>query len=107
MRPFKERGRRALHLVFPAYSDILQSDLLASWVQDLPTPPSTKADNNNNKIEGINNQKLMLFKRGNAISGAPINNGTIQLPNPPIMAGITKKKIIRKAWAVMITLYNW
>lgn len=33
--------------------------------------------------------------------------GTNQLPNPPIIVGITKKKIIIKAWAVTITLYNW
>lgn len=49
----------------------------------------------------------MLFIRGKAISGAPIINGTNQLPNPPIMMGITIKKIITKAWAVTITLYVW
>jgi len=42
--------------------------------------------------------------RGKAISGAPIINGTNQLPNPPIMIGMTIKKIITKAWAVTITL---
>jgi hypothetical protein len=42
--------------------------------------------------EGGNNQKLILFILGNAISGAPIIKGTNQLPNPPIKAGITKKK---------------
>lgn len=46
----------------------------------------------------------MLFIRGNAMSGAPIIRGTNQLPNPPIMMGITMKKIITKAWAVTITL---
>lgn len=39
----------------------------------------------------------MLFIRGNAMSGAPIIRGTSQLPNPPIMMGITMKKIITKA----------
>ena len=34
---------------------------------------------------------------GNAMSGAPIRIGTNQLPNPPIIAGITIKKIIKKA----------
>jgi len=30
------------------------------------------------------------------MSGAPINNGTIQLPNPPIIIGITiKKKLLQ------------
>jgi hypothetical protein len=46
----------------------------------------------------------MLFNLGNAISGAPINTGTNQFPNPPIKTGITKKKIITKAWAVTTTL---
>jgi hypothetical protein len=46
----------------------------------------------------------MLFIRGNAISGAPIINGTNQLPNPPIRIGITMKKIVTKAWAVTMTL---
>jgi len=40
------------------------------------------------------------------MSGAPNNNGINQLPKPPIKAGITIKKIITKAWAVTITLYN-
>ena len=39
----------------------------------------------------------MLFIRGNAMSGAPISNGTNQFPNPPIIIGITIKKIITKA----------
>lgn len=46
----------------------------------------------------------MLFSRGNAISGAPSIRGTSQFPNPPIIIGITRKKIIRKAWAVTIVL---
>ena len=49
----------------------------------------------------------MLFIRGKAISGAPIINGTNQLPNPPISVGITMKKIISIAWPVTITLYKW
>lgn len=46
----------------------------------------------------------MLFKRGKAISGAPNIKGTSQLPNPPIIIGMTMKKIITKAWAVTMTL---
>lgn len=56
------------------------------------------------KIEGGNNQKLILFIRGYAISGAPNIRGTKKLPNPPIMKGITIKKIIIKAWPVTIEL---
>jgi hypothetical protein len=59
---------------------------------------------NNNIKEGGNNQKLKLFNRGKAISGAPNIKGTIQLPNPPIIAGITIKKIIINACAVTLTL---
>jgi hypothetical protein len=36
----------------------------------------------------------MLFSLGNAISGPPTNRGSKKLPNPPIIAGITMKKII-------------
>ncbi len=54
--------------------------------------------------EGGSSQKLILFIRGNAMSGAPIIKGTSQLPNPPIITGMTIKKIITKACAVTITL---
>lgn len=46
----------------------------------------------------------MLFIRGNAISGAPIIRGISQFPNPPIIIGMTMKKIITNAWAVTSTL---
>jgi hypothetical protein len=59
---------------------------------------------NNNVKEGGSNQKLILFIRGKAISGAPNIKGTSQFPNPPIIIGITIKKIITKACAVTITL---
>lgn len=54
--------------------------------------------------EGGSNQNLMLFIRGKAISGAPSIIGVNQFPNPPIIVGITMKKIITKAWAVTIEL---
>lgn len=46
----------------------------------------------------------MLFIRGNAMSGAPSIRGSSQFPKPPIMIGITIKKIITKACAVTMTL---
>lgn len=49
----------------------------------------------------------MLFIRGKAMSGAPIIRGISQLPNPPIMIGITIKKIMMNAWAVTRTLKIW
>lgn len=39
-------------------------------------------------------QKLILFNRGKAISGAPIIIGTNQFPKPPINIGIT----IKNSW---------
>ena len=73
-------------------------------VQPVPTPDSTKDEDTSNISDGGNNQKLILFNRGNAISQAPIKIGTNQLPKPPIAVGITKKNIIRKACAVSKTL---
>jgi len=73
-------------------------------VHPVPAPVSTNADNNNNVNDGGINQKLILFIRGNAISGAPIKIGTKKLPKPPIKIGITIKNIIKNACAVITTL---
>lgn len=73
-------------------------------VHPVPTPTSTRAELSRSNSDGGSNQKLMLFSRGNAMSGAPIMMGTNQFPNPPMRAGITMKKIMRKAWAVISTL---
>jgi len=74
-------------------------------VHPVPAPDSTKLDNNNKIKAGGNNQKLKLFNLGNAISGAPNIKGTNQLPKQPINKGITIKKIIINACAVITTLY--
>ena len=42
--------------------------------------------------------------RGKAMSGAPIMIGTNQLPKPPIIAGMTMKKIMIRPCAVVKTL---
>ena len=76
-------------------------------VQPVPAPASTVDEASSSRKEGGRSQKLMLFIRGNAMSGAPIIRGTSQFPNPPIMIGITIKKIITNAWAVTTTLYTW
>ena len=57
-------------------------------VQPVPAPAPIKLDDINNNSDGGNNQKLKLFNLGKAISGAPNIKGTIQLPKPPIIAGI-------------------
>jgi hypothetical protein len=66
-------------------------------VQPVPTPDSTIVEVINNKIDGGNNQKLILFNLGKAISCTPIIVGINQLPKAPINIGITIKKIIIKA----------
>jgi hypothetical protein len=62
------------------------------------------ADDSRRNSDGGRSQNLMLFRRGNAISGAPSINGRSQLPNPPMNTGITRKKIIKNACAVTIVL---
>ncbi len=49
----------------------------------------------------------MLFIRGKAMSGAPIISGTIQLPKPPIIAGMTMKNTMIRPWAVTSTFQWW
>jgi hypothetical protein len=66
-------------------------------VHPVPAPLSTNPPVIKRVSDGGNNQNLILFMRGNAMSGAPIINGTSQFPNPPIIIGITIKKIIIKA----------
>jgi hypothetical protein len=73
-------------------------------VQPVPAPFSTAAEDSRSMSEGGNSQNLILLSRGKAISGAPSIRGNSQLPNPPINTGITKKKIIKNAWAVTIVL---
>lgn len=73
-------------------------------VHPVPAPASTMDDAKRSKNDGGSSQKLILFIRGKAISGAPIISGTSQFPKPPIIIGITIKKIITNAWAVTITL---
>lgn len=76
-------------------------------VHPVPAPTEEKEEINNKASAGGNNQKLILFIRGKAISGAEVIIGTNQFPNPPIIIGITIKKIMIKAWEVTMTLYSW
>jgi len=66
-------------------------------VHPVPAPLSTPAEATSRRNEGGTSQKLILFIRGKAISGAPIINGISHFPKPPIIIGITIKKIITKA----------
>ena len=55
-------------------------------------------------MEGVVKILCCLFG-GNAISGAPNINGTNQFSNPPIIIGITMKKTVTKAWAVIMCTF--
>ena len=65
--------------------------------------PSKNRDRIRRKKPATVSQNEMLFMRGNAMSGAPIISGTNQLPNPPIIAGMTMKKTMISPWAVIRT----
>ncbi len=78
-------------------------------VQPPPTPVAPGALGMNSEMTrsvraGGSSQNEMLFIRGKAMSGAPIMIGTNQLPKPPIIAGMTMKKIMIRPWAVVKTL---
>jgi len=73
-------------------------------VQPVPAPLPASAEIINKYMDTGINQKLILLSRGNAISGAPSKRGTNQFPYEPSKIGITAKKIMIKAWAVIITL---
>ena len=70
----------------------------------MPAPFSTVAEKISRIKEGGRSQNLILLSRGKAMSGAASIRGTNQFPKPPIITGITRKKIIKKAWAVTIVL---
>ena len=81
-----------LWAVFPARGGYIAHPVPASFLIMALIKRRVKA--------GIRSQNLILFIRGKVISGPVIMRGVNQFPNPPIITGITRKKIIRKAWAV-------
>lgn len=93
--PAKCREKIAKSTEGPAWARFLASG--GYTVQPVPAPFSTAADDSSSIKDGGRSQNLMLFSRGNAISGAPSISGRSQFPNPPINTGITRKKIIKKA----------
>lgn len=89
----------------PEWTMLLESG--GYTVQPVPAPASTYEEDNSNNSAGGSSQKLILFIRGKAMSGAPIISGISQFPNPPIIIGITIKKIMMNACAVTSTLKIW
>lgn len=89
----------------PEWTMLLESG--GYTVHPVPAPASTYEEDRRSNNAGGSSQKLILFIRGKAMSGAPIIRGINQFPNPPIIIGITMKKIMTKAWAVTRTLKIW
>src|SRR4051812_25928503 len=105
LAPARWMARIAQSMAGPVWPDV---DSGAYMVQPPPKPrpgpPSTNIDVTSMNQEATSSQNEMLFIRGKAMSGAPIISGTNQLPNPPIIAGMTMKKIMIRAWAVTTAL---
>ena len=91
--PAKCNAKIAISTEGPACPSLFESG--GYMVQPVPAPVPIVADTTKRTKAGTRTQKLKLFIRGKAISGAPIIIGTNQLPNPPIKAGITTKNTIR------------
>src|SRR4029079_10168116 len=83
-----------------------------------PGSPSTNIEIKSSVNDAGNSQNEMLFMRGNAMPGAASIHGTdqlaktasnraSQLPKPPIIAGMTMKKIMIRPCAVVKTLKVW
>jgi hypothetical protein len=70
---------------------------------DAGPPPGMKSDRISSENAATSSQKLKLFIRGSAMSGAPICSGIIQLPSPTV-AGITAPNTMISAWTVVIVL---
>jgi hypothetical protein len=84
--PAKCRPNRAMSSPGPPWYWL--SDSGGYSVQPVPVPPTKRLATVSMKA-GTSSQKEMLFRRGKAMSGAPIMIGTNQLPKPPISAGMT------------------
>lgn len=93
--PAKCREKMVKSTEAPAWARLLAKG--GYTVQPVPAPASTPEDAKSKRNDGGRSQKLILFIRGKAISGAPIMRGISQLPKPPIITGITIKKIMTKA----------
>src|SRR6218665_1583108 len=102
--PAKCKEKMARSTEGPAWAKLL--DRGGYTVHPVPAPFSTAAEETSRIREGGRSQKLMLFRRGKAISGAPSIRGSNQFPNPPTKTGITRKKITTSASAVPNVLYT-
>lgn len=92
LTPARWREKITMSTDGPEWAMFLESG--GYTVHPVPAPFSATADITRRRRAGGNSQNLILFRRGNIMSGAPNMRGTSQFPNPPINTGITRKKII-------------
>jgi hypothetical protein len=101
MAPKMEEIPAKCRLKMAKSTDVLEWNIISErggyTVHPVPAPVPAKADIVKKVRDGGSSQNLILFIRGKAISCAPIIMGTNQFPKPPIITGITIKKIITKA----------
>ena len=57
-------------------------------------PPGTKKEASRTSTEGTKVQNESMFRKGNAMSPAPIISGIRKLPKAPVRIVVRKKKII-------------
>lgn len=69
-------------------------------VQPVPEPPPTNSLDSISHHAGTSSQNEEAFSRPSLRSSAPTMSGSIQLPNPPSLTGMTNRKIIVSAWVV-------
>ena len=93
----------AVHLM--GASSILGAINVIVTIMNMRAPPGTKNEASSSVNAKGRIQKLRLFRRGSAMSGAPSCNGIIQFASP-VHAGITAPKIISSACMVVSELKN-
>jgi hypothetical protein len=94
LTPAKCKPRITISTLTPLEPSLLRGGYI---VQPVPAPLSTTVEAMTMTKATGNNQNLIALTRGSLISGAHKKSGSNQLPKPPIIAGITIKKIIIKA----------
>ena len=105
LAPAKCREKIVISTGGPLWAMIL--DKGGYTVHPVPAPFSTIDLARRRISAGIRSHSLILFIRGKVMSGEDRVNGDNQFPNPPIITGITRKKIMRNAWDVTRVLYSW
>lgn len=66
-------------------------------VHPVPLPTSTEAKLDESNSKDDDNRNRILFNHRNAVSGAPVRIRTNRLPNPPVIASVTGRDVVKEA----------